>query len=523
MKLTASLSRARLSRLASVLAAAVLLQQAALAGPLDSFALNHGGTGVQQGIAGAIQTVCPQLVATFGGIANALAAPESAQKDITLRCNELISTATDLDNPNVRPARSLNYSTPEELLAALQQVTGEENASEGTLAVRAANSQFSNIAARLGALRMAATGAGSTAPATAFNLDLGSAPALGGGASADDESPDGGANLSRGGFFLNGNLNTGNRDATSLEDGFDFNALSLTAGFDHRFDKGVLGVSIGYDSFDSDFKTSSLVSGGHVKADGASVSMFGMKDLGNFFIDGVVSFGSLSFDVQRLLRYDTANFDPDCQCTTQDRRLTSDPDATHYGVSFTAGGQVYTGKWLIEPSFVASFRRYNIDGYTENDSLANGGMALRFGDQTIDSLQSTLGVQFSRSIKPLVRRAAPLRQRGVVSRVRHRPDDSASQVRPRRRARGHECGVRFQREPQQLPLVLPDQQRAARGEFRGRRRRVVIRVPEFQAASHLLRRPFRLRRSAKSRIDDQLPSPVLKRGRQATEIDSTPG
>jgi outer membrane autotransporter protein len=123
-----------------------------------------------------------------------------------------------------------------------------------------------------------------------------------------------------------------------------------------------------------------------------------MKEFGNLFIDGVVTFGELSYDVERILRYPSGNTDPACQCTPQDRLLTSDPDASHYGLSFTAGGQVFAGSWLIQPSFVTSFRRYEIDGYAERDSLATSGMELRFGEQTVDSLQSVVALHFSRSI-----------------------------------------------------------------------------------------------------------------------------
>ena len=370
-----------------LLVAALFCQHAAVAGPLDDFAKNNSGTAVQVGIAQAIQSICPQLVASFGGMSNALAAPASANKDITLRCNELISTAAGFANPSTRPARSLNYSSPQELLASLQQVTGEESSAKGTLSVRAANSQFSAVAARLGALRMAATGAGSTAPATAFNIDLDAIRPLGGGASADGENADGSPELKRGGFFINGNFNSGDREASDLEDGFKFDTTGITAGFDHRFDKGVMGVSVGYDKYSSDFRSSAVVSGGAVDAKGLSVSLFGMKEFGNFFIDGVLNFGQLSYDVDRVLRYTSANTDPNCQCPNQDRRLTGDPDSTHTGLSFTAGGQIFAGAWLIQPSFVASFRKYKIDGYTERDNLPSGGMELRFGDQTIDSVQ----------------------------------------------------------------------------------------------------------------------------------------
>jgi uncharacterized protein YhjY with autotransporter beta-barrel domain len=395
MKLNASRTAFLNLWLGSCSVGAALWQPLAIAGPLDDLARTSGGTPVQVGIAEAIQRVCPQLVATFGNMQNALAAPDSPNKDITLRCNELISTAVDITDPNVTPVRTLAYTSADELLESLQQVTGEELVAQETLAVRAANSQYSNVAARLGALRMAATGAGSTSPATAFNIDF--SRDLGGGASADEDE-DGSASLARGGLFLNGSINTGDRDASDLEDGFDFDTMGLTLGFDHRLDAGVLGISIGYDDFDSEFQPSAVVSGGEVTADGASLSLFGMKELGNFFVDGVVTFGELSYDVERILRYDSNNLDPTCQCGPQDRVIKADPDAKHHGVSFTVGGQIFSGAWLIQPSFVAMYRKYEIDGYTEQDSLANSGMELRFGEQEIESLQSIAALQFSRSI-----------------------------------------------------------------------------------------------------------------------------
>lgn len=386
-------------------AAVVLLtaSQNALSGPLDDFARANNGTEVQVNIATAIQTICPQLVATFGGLQGALSAPDSANKDITLRCNELIGTAQDFD-PNVTPARSLGYTDENELLSALQQVTGEEIASQNTMTVRAANSQFSNIAARVGALRLAAAGAGTTGAATAFNFDVGgvqlNSPApvsanrsQGGGASADE-----GTGLKRAGFFINGSYNTGDRDESALEDGFDFDVFSGTTGLDYRFDTGVLGASVGYDSFSADFKTSAVVAGGALEADGFSVSLFGLKDFGNFFLDGIATYGELEYDIDRDLVYGSANIDPNCQCPAQSRTLTSISDGTHTTFSANAGWQIFSAEWLIQPTLGVSYRNYQIDGYTEQDSLPNGGMELRYGDQDIDSVRSVVGLQFSRAI-----------------------------------------------------------------------------------------------------------------------------
>jgi uncharacterized protein YhjY with autotransporter beta-barrel domain len=377
--------------------------QAAQAGPLDEFAEDSNGTPVQIGVARAIQTICPQLVNSFGGMQGALSAPDSPDKDITLRCNELISTAVDLGSSGGPPARSLGYTESGQLLAALQQVTGEEIAAQNSMTVRAANSQFSNIAARLGALRLAAGGAGATGPASAFNFEIdgvglgtaragGSGTYLGGGASADDAS-----GLKRAGFFANGSYNTGDRDASALEDGFDFDVFTGTLGLDYRFDTGVIGVSAGYDSFDADFEASALVAGGKIEATGFSGSVFAMKEFGNFFIDGVATFGQLDYDIERVLRYESQNNDPTCQCPDQERTIVSESDGDHTTFSATAGWQIFRDAWLIQPTLGVSFRNYQIDGYVEQDSMTNGGMELRYGDQDIDSFRSVLGLQVSRA------------------------------------------------------------------------------------------------------------------------------
>ena len=372
--------------------------QVATAGPLDDFARDNGGTAVQVDIAEAITAICPSLVGTFGGMQDALAAPESERKDITLRCNELIGTAMDLATPG-SAARSLEYTEGGDLLAALQQVTGEEIAAQNTMTVRAANSQFSNIAARLGALRLAAGSAGTTGPASALNFDIngvglgaGAQDYLGGGASADDET-----GLRRVGMFATGSYNTGDRDASALEDGFDFDVLTGTFGFDYRFDTGVIGVSAGYDRFDADFEASAVVAGGKVEATGVSGSLFAMKEFGNFFMDGIATFGTLDYDIERILNYTSNNNDPNCQCPDQQRTIASESDGDHFTASASAGWQIYKDAWLIQPTLGVSFRNYQIDGYIEQDSLATGGMELRYGDQDVDSLRSVLGLQVSRA------------------------------------------------------------------------------------------------------------------------------
>lgn len=380
------------------LLAALLAGSVAHAGPLDDFARANGGSDLQIDIAAAVNAICPQLVASFGGLDGALDAPETANKDITLRCNELVLTAVDFGDGTVQPRRTLGYTDPDDLLAALQNVTGEEINSQNTMTVRAANSQFSNVAARLGALRLASTGAGTTGPATAFNFEKSGfsfdshTPVLGGGASVDDMI------LKRAGFFINGGYNTGDRDQTTVEDGFDFDAFGVTAGLDYRFDTAVLGFSVGYDDFSSEFSTSAVVAGGEIEADGVSASVFALKEFGYFFVDAIATYGQLDFDSNRLLVYDSNNDDPTCQCPDQNREIVASSEGDHFSASATAGWQWYADAWLIQPSFGISVRNYTIDGFSERDTQADGGMELRFGDQDVDSTRSVLGLQVSRGI-----------------------------------------------------------------------------------------------------------------------------
>lgn len=385
--------------------AAIGCSQAVYSGPLDEFARNNGGTQAQVAVAEAVQVICPKVVSTFGGISGALNAPDSAGKDLTLRCNELINTAGDLDDSLANTPRSLGYTEDGQLLAALQQVSGEEITAQGSMTVQATNSQFSNISARMDALRLGAKGAGTTGVATGLNFEFNGVPLasdshgwtgapLGGGASADAEA----GGLQRLGWFVNGSYNTGDRNASDQENGFDFDSFSVTGGIDYRFDWGVIGASLGYDDFASDFDESSLVAGGDTNADGISGSVFGIYEYGDFFIDAIATVGQLDYDAQRVMRYDSFNTNPNCQCSSQNRNLDSSTDADHYTISIDAGWQKYVNEWSIQPSVGVSYRSLEINGYTERDTSPNGGMGLRFGDQDIDSVRSIVGLQVSRAI-----------------------------------------------------------------------------------------------------------------------------
>lgn len=373
-------------------------------GALETFVSDNNGSAIQASVAAAIDSICPELVnVAFNGLGDVLAAPDSPNKDVTLRCNELVQTAVDLNTGTTQTPRGLRIQN-QELLAALQQVNGEEISAKGSVATRASNGQFSNLGARLGALRLGSATAGggiaanfsgqdgmvaSTQPLSLLSL----LPVLGGGAAADDN-----LSFGRWGMFVNGSFNTGSKDASALENEFDFDSISVTAGIDYNFGGGVLGFSVGYDDYSADFKSSPLVAGGGVDADGFSGAVFGLMNRGNFYLTGIGQYGKLDYSIDRDLVYTSNNPDPNCQCPNQNRALVGSPDGDHVAVGIDAGFDIWKGNWSFSPHLGVKYRDISIDGYTETDNGTNGGMNLRYGDQSITSLRSVLGIQINGNV-----------------------------------------------------------------------------------------------------------------------------
>ena len=368
--------------------------------PLGDFARENGGTEVQIAVADAVMNICPTLANDLF-MGNVLTAPDSPDKDLTLRCGELIQTSVDFNDPEAAPPRSLDYTDPDSLLSALQEVSGEELNSQSTMTVRTSNSQAANIAGRMNAIRIGTLGAGSSGVASAFNLDINGVPMvtgeemspLGGAASADGDG-----SISPLGWFVNGSYNTGDSDDTDLQNGIDFDSYGITAGMDYRFNNNaVVGASIGYDDFDADFDSTAVVSGGDLSSDGFTGALFGLMEFGDFYVDGVAMYGQLDYEMNRRMKYNSDNTDPNCQCPDQDRKIESDTEGNHYTLGINSGWVGYIDSWMLQPSLGLSYRNYEIDGYTEKDTFANGGMELRYDDQEVESLRSNLGLRVSRA------------------------------------------------------------------------------------------------------------------------------
>lgn len=364
--------------------------------PLTAFVNDPAtnATALQRASGVAVQRMCGVLAAQ-GGLQLT-----GAQGDLFLRCNEMVETARAFQGGTGGTGRALGYTDRGQLLAAIQQVSGEEIAAQGALATRASAGQFSNIGGRLNALRFggeSAAARGRVAQlhesrellATA-NDGMARAP-LGGGASADSagvEQPVG--------WFLESSYGFGDHDQTASEDAFDFDSISLTSGADYNFGRGLVGFAVGYDRYKADFDNGVVVTGGEAEVEGMSGSLFAGLFGEGLNLNAIATYGKLESEVSRRSIYTSTN--AACVGCGAARTLRGSPDGDYIALGATLGYDWAAGGWDIAPALSVSYRDVTIDGYDEIDTFTNGGLALRYEEQSIESTRSILGVTISRPI-----------------------------------------------------------------------------------------------------------------------------
>jgi outer membrane lipase/esterase len=385
---------------------AITVHAQALPPPITTWVDQTPGVSENQRQAGyAVQRTCTQLsTPAEGGFQNT----NLVKRDLFARCNEMANTAAQLlGRTGGTIVRSLGLNT-EQMMAGLQQVSGEELAAQGSLSTQVSAGQFANISGRLNALRLGTTaGRGRVArldddpnddsPLLAMDRRR----ALGGGAAAESQGADRPV-----GWFVESSYGFGDHDQTRSEDAFDFDSISVTTGTDYNFGSGVVGISFGFDRYQADFDNATLVSGGELEVEGMSGSVFGAWYSGGWNLNGIATYGSLESDVSRRALYSaTAVAQATCVANTvnnlgcgANRTLSGNPDGSYIALGVTFGYELSAGGWDISPSLSANYRDVDIDGYAERDSFANGGLALAYDDQTIKSKRAIAAVAFSRPI-----------------------------------------------------------------------------------------------------------------------------
>jgi len=320
--------------------------------------------------------------------------------DLFNRCREMSGTV--LTGAGVSANNSYNYSSRSDTYNAIRQFSGEEASSQSRLATESSNRQFANLGARMDAIRR---GARSTISPVAFNfhgVDLSEAlasntpsPLAGGTGAGDPRDADTGW-----AWFSNGAVGWGDRDETDNESGYDFDSWGITLGADYAFDNGLaVGLALGFSRFDVDFDRTTGSSfatssaGGKIESEGYSLSGFFVYGMENSYVNGILSYGRNDFDMVRKVQLTAApGATGTAQGLTLDRRFEASTDSKQLGAQATAGYVFGRGATTADLYAGFDYLDLDIDGYQEREDNPGGGLALRFGSQDSQSLQSIVGV-----------------------------------------------------------------------------------------------------------------------------------
>jgi uncharacterized protein with beta-barrel porin domain len=336
-----------------------------------------------------VQGTCRGLIAASQQ--RELTTPEA---DLFARCGELVQTI-----PGAEGSGDLDL-TPAELNAALQQVATEEAAAAGSLATEISSANATTVIARLVSVRRGVSGFGlsglNVQPVDEqwiANTDFQTYETLyqNGGGAGDDSLL--GGKLS---IFVSGNIGTGEKEDTEREDGFDFDIWALTVGADYRLtDNLVLGGAFTYNDLDTDFDTTSTVSGGDIEADGWNLSFYGTHYGDNYYVDGLVGFGQSDYDLNRRIFYQPGPGTTNPLPGPRDRMAKADTDSDEFAVSVGGGYSFSRGGFTYGPFARLDYVTLEIDGYEETGAQ---GLNLRVEEQDIDSFQSVFGAEVSYAV-----------------------------------------------------------------------------------------------------------------------------
>lgn len=330
----------------------------------------------EQEMSSTVNVVCPQLAANSTSL-------NPAENDVFLRCRELIGPFPTLNSSQVN---------------GLSNMTSTQTDTMGASSVNISYAQVATIAGRLAYLR----GVGGGALALNINNDnaepilfAGPITAAAGGNKSNAQELDilGG----RLGLFLNGTYATGDKDATSLEPGFDFDSWGVIGGADYRFtDNLYLGLALGYSWTDSDIDNDA----GNVDADGYAISAYGTYYVNNFYFNAIGTYANKNYDMNRNLIYRVAAVPADTGVTTVTQRFNADPDSDEYSFSIGGGYDVNLQKFTLSPYVRMDYLDIKIDAYKEKQTTPNGapgfGLALDVEQQKIKSFTINFGGQIYR-------------------------------------------------------------------------------------------------------------------------------
>lgn len=188
------------------------------------------------------------------------------------------------------------------------------------------------------------------------------------------------------GLFITGNIEALDRDNTTFGDGFDSTVLGATAGADFRFNNMFLaGGAFNYVNRDGDFD-----GGGNFDTNSYGFLAYGsITPLPSMFVDISLGYNRHDYDVKRSVSYTNLGGQ------TFRGNAKSDSDGNEFTIRAVTGYDHTIGNFTVGPRVGVNYSRLTIDDYDES---GGGGLALAYDDQTVKSLQTTVGLQGSMAI-----------------------------------------------------------------------------------------------------------------------------
>jgi uncharacterized protein with beta-barrel porin domain len=308
-----------------------------------------------------------EIVGTQGNFVSAACNPNSVA--VAQALNSAVGNPAAAGLINFLDSQPVN-----QLCADFTLISPEELTAVYALDVSLANIQTANLERRMDDIRSGSTGFSSAG----FTIN-GSAPSFSDGLSGPTGSEGKtGPSVStpipenRLGFFANGLGEFTDVNTADGARGFNFRTGGVTLGADYRIGSNfAIGLTGGYAHTGVD-----LANSGSIDVDGGTGGFYATVFGAGFYLDTSVSGGVSDYETHRTALLGTAN---------------GSTDSGTVNVLVAGGHDWTTGALTIGPIASFQYTYVGLDGFTETGSLA----PLRYGDQSVNSIRSALGVKAS--------------------------------------------------------------------------------------------------------------------------------
>ena len=176
-------------------------------------------------------------------------------------------------------------------------------------------------------------------------------------------------------FWIGGAVDYGRQNLRGVDTQYRFTTSGISAGGDYRInDLATLGVGVGFSKDSSRIG----VNGSKSSADSASAVIYGsLRPAKGVFIDGLLGYGSLSFDSTRYI-------------TDGGGTATGTRKGSQFFGSVIAGMEFYGSSWMWSPYGRLEMSQATLDTFTES---AQGIQALTYFKQKVRSTNGVLGIR----------------------------------------------------------------------------------------------------------------------------------